>query len=302
MMLRFYIVMLLVSIPTQAMAMTFSLPRPGGDLVGQVISTRVREGDTFVDLARAHDLGYENLERANPGIDPWIPPPGTLVQIPQFHVLPDAPRQGVVVNLAEFRLYYYPPNPTQGQPVVEVYPIGIGRDLAPTPTGFTQVVARIPNPVWYPPSSIREEHTDNAEPLPAEVAAGPNNPLGKYALKLDLPGYFIHGTNKPYGIGMRVSHGCIRLYPEDIKQLFGQITNGTNVAIVDQPYKAGWHQGRLYFEAYPPLAGTDFSRRNLTPAIKAVMTAIQGREVNVDWDKVTRAAVAATGIPVQVSR
>lgn len=302
MMLRFYIAMLLVGISAQAMAMTFSLPATGDDLVGMMNSAEVRDGDTFVDLARAHDLGYENLERANPGIDPWIPPPGTRLQIPQFHVLPDAPRQGVVINLAELRLYYFRTDPKQGAPVVGVYPIGIGRDLAPTPIASTRVVAHIPNPVWYPPASIRDEHAENDKPLPAMVAAGPNNPLGQYALKLDLPGYFIHGTNKPYGIGMRVSHGCIRLYPEDIKQLFGQITNGTTVTIVDQPYKAGWYKGRLYFEAYPPLAGTDFSQRNLTPAIKVVMMATQGREVQVDWDKVTRAAVAATGIPAQVSR
>ena len=133
------------------------------------------------------------------------------------------------------------------------FPVGIGRMDWSTPLGVTRVKIKIADPAWYPPASIRDEHTSDGNPLPDKIAPGPDNPLGQYALQLALPGYLIHGTNRPYGVGMRVSHGCVRLYPEDISRLFDAVSVGTPVRIINQPYKAGWYHGVLYFEAHPPL-------------------------------------------------
>jgi lipoprotein-anchoring transpeptidase ErfK/SrfK len=171
---------------------------------------------------------------------------GTRVILPTQHILPDTPREGLVLNLPEMRLYYYP-KPSTGKPrTVVTFPVSIGRMDWATPLGLTRVTAKVINPVWYPPASIRAEHEQEGQALPPEVAAGPDNPLGQYALQLGRPGYLIHGTDRPYGIGMRATHGCIRLYPEDIQRLFEEVPVGTPVRIVNQPYKAGWYRGVLY--------------------------------------------------------
>jgi L,D-transpeptidase ErfK/SrfK len=225
----------------------------GQDVVGQLQIVRARYEDTFVDFARAYGLGYDELVAANPDVDPWLPGDGTLIVLPTQYVLPAAPRQGVVLNVASKRLFYYPPV-VDGEPsVVVTFPIGIGRTGWATPTGETSVVARIPDPIWFPPQSVRAERLAAGDPLPRRVLPGPENPLGRYAINLGLPGYLIHGTNKPAGVGMRVSHGCVRLYPEDIEYLFGQVSIGTPVRIVNQPYLFGWLDTELYFEAHAPL-------------------------------------------------
>lgn len=299
--MRLMLIVLLFGLTAQASAKTFRLPGGDNDLIGHLVVMRTRASNTLSGLARRNDVGYNSIRRANPGVDPWLPGSGTRIRIPEWHILPDAPHRGIVVNLAEYRLYYYPPGKQDGHRVVQVYPVGIGRVVAPTPVATTEIVERLAHPAWYPPPSIRKEHAADHNPLPPVVAAGPNNPLGQYALKLALPGYFMHGTNKPYGIGMRVSHGCIRLYPKDIDKLFKEVTVGTPVHIVDQPYKAGWYDGRLYFEARPPLAGTNDKPNDLTPAIHAVLVATRGHNVRINWNKVTMTAIAAHGIPVQVS-
>jgi L,D-transpeptidase ErfK/SrfK len=176
------------------------------------------------------------------------------VVLPTRFLLPDAPREGIVLNIAAKRLFYYPPA-VDGEPrVVETYPIGVGREDWATPTGATTVVARTRDPVWFVPASIRKEHEEMGDPLPAQVPPGPDNPLGSRVLQLGLPGYLIHGTNKPAGVGMRVSHGCVRLYPEDIEVLYDQVPVGTPVAIVNQPMLLGRSGNDLLLEAHTPLA------------------------------------------------
>ncbi|HYQ71283.1 MAG TPA: L,D-transpeptidase family protein, partial [Gammaproteobacteria bacterium] len=224
----------------------FLLPPAGTDIIGEIQITTAGEEDTLSDLARRYDLGYEEIVAANPGMDPWLPGAGTQVVLPTQFILPDAPRQGLVLNLAAMRLFYYP-EPVAGEPPrVVTHPIGIGREGWETPLGVTRITRKIVQPAWTVPLSVRREHAEIGDPLPPVVPPGPDNPLGEYAMRLSLPSYLIHGTNQPYGVGIRVSHGCVRLYPEDIARLFPEVPEGTTVTIVNQPYLAGWKNGHLY--------------------------------------------------------
>lgn len=281
-------------------AATYVLPPLDQDLIGQVRHVAATKNDTLLDIARRFGIGYDEIKLANPGVDMWVPGEGTTVVVPTRFILPDAPRAGIVLNVPEMRLFYYP-KPQPGEiPAVETYPISIGRGDWETPLGHTTVIRKTPNPTWYPPASIQEEHAASGDPLPEKVPPGPNNPLGKYALRLGLPGYLIHGTNRPFGIGMRVTHGCIRLYPEDIEALFGAVDVGTPVYIVHQPFKLGWHLGTPYFEAHPPF-GEDQrpTTLSLTPIIRRIIT--QGRSITqVDFQIALQEARKPTGIPLPV--
>lgn len=283
------------------LAQTFPLPAAGEDVIGEVKIVSARHEDTLSDIARVHHVGYEEIKRANPGVDPWLPGEGTRVIVPMQHILPDAPRKGLVLNLPEMRLYYYP-RPQPGKPAeVATFPASIGHMDWSTPLGLTRVTKKVVDPVWYPPESVRAEHEAEGDELPDEVASGPDNPLGEYALYLAVPGYLIHGTNRPYGIGMRVTHGCIRLYPEDIERLFREVPVGTPVLIVNQPHKAGWLGGVLYLETNPLLEEHLVEEDNLTPAVRAVVDATRTRPARVVWDRVMRHATEASGIPLAIS-
>lgn len=223
------------------------------DVVGELQVIVARHEDTFVDIARAYDLGYDELEQANPGVDAWLPGEGTRIVLPTQFVLPDGPREGIVLNVGTKRLFYFP-KAVAGQPrVVVTHPVGIGREGWQTPIGTTKVVAKNKDPVWTVPASIRREHAAEGNPLPARVGPGPDNLLGAYAMRLGFPSYLIHGTNKPDGIGMRVSHGCVQLFPEDIESLFAQVPVGTPVRIINEPQLTGWRGGNLYLEVHPAL-------------------------------------------------
>lgn len=274
--------------------------RPGADVVGEIGQVKTRRQDTLVDIARLHGVGYEAIKLANPGVDPWIPGGERWIRVPRMFVLPSTPREGIVLNLPEMRLYYYLPRAKGGRPLVMTYPVSIGSMDWSTPLGLTRVLAKVRNPTWRPPPSVRAEYAAEGTPLPAAVPPGPDNALGEYALRLAVPGYLIHGTNQPYGIGMRVTHGCVRLYPEDIETLFREVPKGTPVRIIDQPYKAGWRDGVLYFESHPVLHGKPV--RNFTPAVRAILAATAGRRARIDWDKVQQVAEDAHGIPTPVSR
>lgn len=239
---------------TAARAEVYPLPPEGDDVIGSVTIIESVAEDTFVDIARRHGLGYNELRLANPDVDPWLPGAGTRIVLPTRFVLPDAPRRGVVLNLPEYRLYYYPPVSNGAPRTVHTYPISIGRMDWATPLGATRVTAKAERPSWYPPASIREEHAADGDYLPAVVPPGPDNPLGNHALRLGIPGYLIHGTNRPAGVGMRVTHGCIRMFPEDIAVLFPMLPVGTPVNIVNQPIKFGWEQEQLFVEAHEVLA------------------------------------------------
>ncbi len=232
----------------------FVLDSAEQDVVGEVQIIRSRASDTFPDVARAYGLGYDELVQANPGIDPWLPGEGTIIVLPTQFVLPDAPREGIVLNIAARRLFYFPPPEDDGVQTVITHPVGIGREGWETPTGTAEVVDKARDPVWYPPWSVQQEHARAGNPLPSVVPPGPDNPLGHRVLQLDMPGYLIHGTNQPYGVGMRVSHGCVRLYPEDIEALYERVDRGTPVTIVNQPLLYGRRGGEFYLEAHPLLA------------------------------------------------
>ena len=246
----------------------------GQDLIGETQLIFARYENTFSAIGRQYNLGYEEMRSANPGVDQWLPGEGTPIYLPTQSILPEGPREGIVVNVPAMRLYYFTTEKgttekgttekgttekgaAQGAPAilkVTSHPIGIGVEGWATPFGEAKVTQKVKDPIWYVPASIRKEHADRGDPLPSVVKAGPDNPLGAYALTLSLPSYLIHGTNKPAGVGMRSSHGCIRLYPEDIEALFSRVPRGTAVRIVNQPVLAGWRDGQLYLEVHPPLA------------------------------------------------
>lgn len=224
----------------------------GQDVIGEIQVTRATHEDTLSEIARRFNLGYEELVRANPGVDPWLPGEGREIVLPTRFVLPDAPRTGLVVNLAAMRLFYFPkPAPGEPQKVI-THPIGIGKVGWNTPEGTTKVVKKRKNPAWTPPASVRKEHAERGDPLPKVVPPGDENPLGAYAMNLGWTSYLVHGTNKPYGVGMRSSHGCIRLYPEDIALLFDEIPVGTPVHVVNQRVVYGWQDDHLYLQVMPP--------------------------------------------------
>jgi L,D-transpeptidase ErfK/SrfK len=283
------------------------------EVVGYVQKTVVGKEDTLPDIARRFDVGYEEILLANPGVDAWLPGVGREVVVPTQFVLPAAPHEGVVVDVAAMRIFYYPPHKKGEQPVVYTHPIGIGRVGWRTPEGTAKIVSRTKDPVWVVPKSVRDEHAENGEKLPATVPAGPDNPLGQYMFRLSWPSYLIHGTNKPYGVGMRSSHGCMRLYPEDIAVFFDLIPIGTKVTVVNQPYLFGRREGTLYFQAYAVMEddSRDWSRnRNrllahlLSP--KARKQASDQKEVSaqdndIDWQRVGDLAHSPRAVPVPVT-
>ncbi len=285
-----------------ASAGTFGLPPPGEAVVGQNLIAHAKASETLLDIARRYEVGYNEIKAANPAIDPWLPEEGAQVLVPLQYVLPQAPRKGIVVNLAEMRLYYFPPPPPGQAGMVITYPLGIGREGWSTPLGKTKIIEKTPNPTWFPPESIRAEHAANGDPLPQTVPPGPDNPLGKFALRLGMPGYLIHGTNRPWGVGMRVSHGCIRLYPENIARLFEQVKIGTPVNIIYQPFKAGMRRGELYVEAHSSLTDIEVSDSSgLTEMVTAIVAATEKPVPGMNWEAIEQIVHERTGVATRAS-
>jgi L,D-transpeptidase ErfK/SrfK len=281
----------------------YLLTPESGDLVGGPQSTLARHEDTLIDIAREHGLGYEEILNANPGVDPWLPGAGVPIELAKHRVLPMAERQGIVINLPEHRLYYFPPAGKGETPEVWSYPVSIGKMDWHTPLGATKIVQKVKNPNWYPPQSVRDEHARKGDILPAVVPAGPNNPLGLFAMRLGIPGgaYLIHGTNRPAGVGMQVTHGCMRLYPEDIEALFAMVPVNTKVTIVNEPFKLGWQGGRLWVEVHPALKEDVVEPPTLTDLTRLVVEATRQLLGPVDWAAVQRAFNESRGIPVPVT-
>jgi len=324
--------LLLASIGWNAGAEIIPLPADGSDLVGEIRWATARQEDTLIDIAHALSVGQDEIVMANPTVDRWLPKAGTRVLIPRRFLLPDAPRAGIVVNVPEMRLYYYPAKFTTkkvtvvpkakvkgktaatkqevltvASPATEVitYPVSIGRMDWRTPLGATRVVQKVKDPVWIPPETIKREHAADGDILPDVVPAGPNNPLGAFAMKLGVAGYLIHGTgvDKADGIGMRVTHGCIRMYPEDIARLFPIVNVNTPVHLVNQPIKLGWQGGALYMEVQQPL---DEDRMEygqlLSMAMDLIRRKIADRPVMLDGGAIQAALRQPSGIPVAISR
>lgn len=226
------------SLPIPVASHEFNFDPARDDVVGTLQVITVNKDDTLSDIARRFNLGYEEIVSANPNVDPWLPKAGTPIVIPTQFVLPDAPRQGIVINLAAMRLFYFP-KAKAGEPQrVITHPLGIGRVEWKTPEGITQVASKKENPAWIPTPSIRKEHAKNGDPLPAIVPPGPDNPMGTHVLRLAWPSYAIHGTDKPPSVGLRGSHGCLRMYPEDIVGIYHSVPVGTSVRVVNQPLPA----------------------------------------------------------------
>lgn len=282
---------------------TFPLPENGDNVVGEIRGVVASADETLLDIGRRHNVGFEEIKLANPGIDPWIPGEGTLVVIPSRFVLPDAPREGIVLNLAEMRIYYYPEETKDGRRRVITHPVSIGQVDWKTPEGSTFVEAKAKNPAWYPPASVKAEHEEMGEPLPDVVPPGPDNPLGDHALRLGRRGYLIHGTNKPFGIGMRVSHGCIRMYPEDIAELFDRVPVGTPVHVINQPIKAGWRDGVLYLETHPVMAELALGGKpDVNIALRRVVALTSDEQSSlVRWDQIDSVVESMTGLPYAIT-
>ena len=312
--------------PALIRAEVFQLPPAGSDVVGAIIIIQARHDDTLIDIARRHGLGYEEIVRANPKVDSWLPGEGTRVLLPTRYVLPPGPRRGLILNLAEYRMYYFPEAKGDDPGVVMTYPMSIGRMDWETPLGRTKIISKVRNPAWYPPASVRAEHAAEGDPLPRIVPPGPNNPLGGYAMRLGLPGYLIHSTNRPAGVGMRVSHGCIRMLPEDIGFLFEKIAVNAPVRIINEPVKLGWDGDQLIMEVHRTLevsvpdteasTGDDerlqvdqqqaedvpLERDSMTLLTEQFVVATQLRNAELDWGIAEALLQRSSGVPMPVGQ
>lgn len=285
--------------PMFSFALTFSLPKDGSNIVGNLMVIMVEPGENLQQIARRYDIGYEEIVRANPKVNPHQPKPWSKIIIPSAFILPDAPKKGIVINLPEMRLYYYSPHTH----TVKTFPIGVGRQEWLTPTANTTVIEKVADPEWRVPEAIKEYTllTKGIE-LPDIVPAGPENPLGKFALRLGVAGYLIHGTNQPTSIGRRSSSGCIRMYPEDIEELFQDISVGEPVHIINQPFKAGWLDNELYIETHPPFTDQmpkNFEYKNIRDVVSLIVPA---KEEKLNWEDIDNYSKQYTGYPIFITK
>ena len=288
----------------EAAAKEYVIP-PDSNVIGQVEIVNAEGGESYSEIGIKYGIGHDNIVNANrdrignKDLDSLLLKKGDQVVLPNRFILPDAPREGIVINLAEMRLYYYPP----GKNVVDVYAIGIGRDNWRPPLGQFTIKEKTANPTWRPPASIRKEHAEQGDPLPAVVPSGPDNPLGLFAMRLSNPSYLIHGTNKPEGVGMDVSHGCIRMYPAGIAELFKKVSPNTKVNIINQSTKVGWYGDDLYLEFHKPVeeserrAKSSSLEEDIANARAAVQRALAGRNVDVSDDAIAQVVREESGIP-----
>ena len=301
---KFLVCMLAAITSTQPRADIFMLPPPDVDVIGQVEAITASRDETLLDIARRYDLGQNEILLANPSVDRWLPEENSVVVLPNRFILPNVERTGLVLNLPEMRMYYFPKPAPDEAPVVITHPVSVGRMDWETPLGKTTIVTKKKDPEWRPPQSLKDEAiAEGNDPLPDIVEAGPDNPLGRYAMRLGIPGYLIHSTNKPYGVGMRVTHGCLRMYPEDIERLFENIPVGTPVHLINQPIKLGWLAGSLFVELHPPL---EEDAENYANYMQSVLDAIAEftapDEINLSGRALWQAIEHQDGIPVAVTR
>ncbi len=268
----------------------------GDDVIGRMAYVTLEKGDTLPDIARHFSLGINAVSAANPGVDIWVPEDGQRILLPLSFILPDAPRKGIVINLATMRLFEFKGN--RDSTMVLTYPVGVGTEERPSPTGQMYVARKVNLPTWHVPPRIAQDHLKKGDILPAAVPPGPDNPLGEYALYLSKPTYLVHGTNKPASIGLRATNGCIRLYPEDIKKLFENTPVKTPVYMINQPYLLGQYNGTLYMEVHAPLENIDnVEFDKMYRKLKSIEKE-SGR--TLDWDKVKKVLTEARGIPVPI--
>jgi len=291
------LVLALQTVPANGTA--FDLPADGSVVVGADITITSHYEDTLLDFARHYSLGYDEIIRANPGVDMWLPREGTQIFLAGRRILPPGPHEGIVVNLPEHRLYYYPKATQNGKRVVITYPVSIGKLGRNTPLGQTRVIAKVKHPSWYPPTSIRKEHAEAGDPLPAVVGPGPDNPLGDYKIRLGFGDgtYEIHGTNNPTAVGLAITHGCIRMYPEDVATLFPLLPVGTAVRLINVPVKVAWINGELLLEAHPPVnAQGEAFEPDVDQFSDLLRAAVGGTTVAINWDYAREVLRKADGV------
>jgi L,D-transpeptidase ErfK/SrfK len=284
--------LLSVGVTPGAIAAAYPLPENGDTVVGAATTLKLKYEDTLAAVAERYGIGYREIVDANPGVDPWLPGEGTVITLPTRYVLPSAPRDGIVINVAEYRLYFYPKD---GKRVI-TYPVGVGRSEFRTPEIVTETVGRIEHPSWTPTPAARREHAEMGDILPNVVPPGPDNPLGEVAIQLKQPGYFIHGTNKPFGVGQKVSHGCIRLHNGHIRTLVEMVPNGTPVYIVNEPIKVGVRYGEVFLEIHRDL----YEEPDSASLKKVVAEKTGNRAASLDWQRVVQALDDLKGIPVRI--
>ncbi len=287
-----------------ALAEAYILPPGDAGLVGRTETIRISDQETLADVARQYNLGHEEIRLVNPKVEFWLLSEGTEVVLPRRYVLPRAKREGIVLNVPEMRIYYFPQKCSADENCeLLTFPVSIGRMDWQTPLGETRVTQKVRNPTWWPPVSVREEAAQDGKYLPASVPPGPDNPMGKFALYLDLPGYRIHGTNLPGGVGMRSTHGCVRMYPEDIEFLFEWVRVGTLVQIVNQRVKLGWDGDTLFMEVHPPLEEDNRSAADIKEqALGELQQLALERPFNLIGGEFLRAFEEQNGIPVPIGR
>jgi L,D-transpeptidase ErfK/SrfK len=285
---------------SHSLAAVYPLPQSGQDIIGEVFTIRADRGDNFDKIARRYGVGYHELVQANPTLNPQKIAYRKQVTIPAQYILPKV-RQGIVINLAELRLYYFSEEKQQ----VFTYPVGIGREGKNTPEGQFFILQKKAQPEWRPPYSIKKEYASRGVELPDVVPAGPENPLGNHAMRLSLWSYLIHGTNHPESVGKRTSSGCISLFPEDIATLFEHVPLKTPVHITNDSFKLGWADGHLYLESVEPLSEqqSTVAPLNLTPLVDLVEANLDNSasQLDIDWEAALQTAVNYQGIPTRIS-
>jgi len=294
-----YIALLLTTASTCCRATSYEITSPGQRVFGEDQSVQTVYEDTLYDLARQYSLGSEELIRVNPKIDPWIPGADKTVFIPGRHILPTGPHTGIVINIAEHRLYYYPKPQRHMPQQVITYPISIGKMDWRTPLGLTHVIAKQKDPWWHPTKSVRDEHAKDGDILPAAVPPGPDNPLGSRAMRLAAGNgtYLIHGTNNPIAVGLAVTHGCIRMYPEDVEALYPRVPVGTEVRIINEPVKVAWVNGELLVEVHPPVDAQGQSYEPDVDKFSELLKQAVGKSVvAIHWDYAREVLGRADGV------
>ncbi|WP_205747385.1 L,D-transpeptidase family protein [Desulfopila sp. IMCC35006] len=283
-------------------ATMYPLPPTDVDLVGEERKTQALAEDTLLDIARRYDVGQDEILLANPNVDRWLPGEGAEVVLPGRVILPRAERNGLVLNVPEMRLYYFFNSEPDKRPMVATYPVSIGRMDWNTPLGMAKIVKKDRDPTWYPPESLKLEAIAKGTPLPDVVPPGPANPLGRYAMRLSIPGYLIHSTNKPFGVGMRVTHGCVRMYPENIEELFPLVPVQTKVQIVNQPIKIGWNNNTLFLEVHPELDEDLGKNQDMTcKAYEMIFDAVENKDAILDIKTIKKALQEKNGMPVPIT-
>ena len=303
--LHFFAISALLLLSESSSATVYNLPANSRDNVvaeypNEIAVTRPQQSETLLDVARRFSLGQTEIVRLNQSLDRWLIKPNEVITLPNKRILPDSPRNGITLNIAEYRMYYYPPNSSK----IYSFAHGVGRQDWKTPLGKTSVQKKVKDPVWRPPESIRREHAAQGDPLPEVVPAGIHNPLGAHALYLNLPGdYRIHGTDidKIYGIGMQITHGCVRMNPEDIDQLYHMVDVGTAVYIVKQPIKVGWLNNVLYVESHPDLEGEETTLEERTATAVTLIQKVSNVQFSdIDQSALHDALEKQTGNPTAI--